>query len=421
MQTRRTPATDGRSPRRRVQGARVLRSLRHRNFRFLLVSALAWSIGTWSQRLAASWLILKLTDSPLMVTLTFGLYFIPNLLLGPLGGTVADTVNRKRLLVAIQVLNVAASFLLALIVLTGVAQAWSVMVVVVMFGIGMSFAMPTTLALAYDVVGPADAQNGIALQSVTMRFVGSVGAILGGILIVTVGLGETFLAAAAFYAVGLATLSFMHYVPVDRPAQKQSVVAGLVDGLRYILHVRSLVAMLGMVMVAEAFGYGALALLPLFADEGVLGVGADGLGVMNAAVGFGAMIGAMTLASSSELKNKGKWVLAAFLCYGIFIGGFSQSNMFWLSVVMLAGFGVVSGAFDTMQIILMQQHVPKEMRGRAMGAWAFSIGAGPGGSIFLGYLTEHIGPQQATGISGIIVFSVALFVALAVPQVRTLD
>ena len=169
-----------------------LRSFGYRDFRILWLSVLLWAVGTWLQRLAVSWLILTMTGSAFQVALAFGLYFMPNLLLGSFCGAVADRVNRKALLVAVQSLNLLASMLLTFIVIADVAQVWSVLGIALLFGIGMSFGIPTTQALVYDVVGPRDAHNAIALQSVVMRFVGAIGAVAGGILIETVGFGAAF-------------------------------------------------------------------------------------------------------------------------------------------------------------------------------------------------------------------------------------
>ena len=328
---------------------------------------LLWAVGTRLQRLAVSWLILTMTGSAFQVALAFGLYFMPNLLLGPFCGAVADRVNRKALLVAVQSLNLLASMLLTFIVIADVAQVWSVLGIALLFGIGMSFGIPTTQALVYDVVGPRDAHNAIALQSVVMRFVGAIGAVAGGILIETVGFGAAFLAAASSYGLGLLTISFLGHRPIQRSAQATSVMSNLIEGFKLFVGTRFLAIILVMAMVAEVFGYGAIALLPVIAGEEVLGVGAGGLGIMNGAMSLGATLGALSLASSAELRHKGMTLMVAFLFCGLMTGGYSQANVFPLTVLLLAGFGLAQGIFDTLEVILLQQNVPDEMRGRIYG------------------------------------------------------
>ena len=408
-------------PRSAPPGLHPLRSFGHRDFRILWLSALLWAVGTWLQRLAVSWLILTMTGSAFLVALSFGLYFMPNLLLGPISGAVADRVNRKALVVAVQGLNLLASVLLTFIVIADVAQVWSVLGISLLFGIGMSFGIPTTQALVYDVVGPRDAHNGIALQSVVMRFVGALGAVAGGVLIETLGFGAAFLAAASSYGLGLFIISQMGHRPIQRLAQSTSVMFNLMEGFKLFIGNRFLATFLVMAMVAEAFGYGAIALLPLIASDEVLGVGAGGLGIMNGAMSFGATLGALSLAASTELKHKGTTLLAAFLFCGLLTGGYSQSGVFPLTLLLLGGFGLAQGIFDTLEVILLQQNVPDEMRGRIMGAWTFCIGVGPIGALSLGFLAERIGVQNAVGISGALLVLAAIMVAAGVPRLRTLS
>ena len=393
-----------------------LRSFKNRDFRILWLHIVMWSGGTWLQRLAVSWLILSMTGSAFLVTVSFGFYFLPNLVLGPISGTVADRVNRKWLVIIVQVLNLASALVLAIIVMADVVQVWSVLLIALVFGIGMSFGIPTSQALVYDIIGGQDAHNGIALQSVGLRFVGALGAVIGGILIETVGFGGAFLASAASFGLCLFMMTLLNNRPTQHFAETRSVIFQLVEGFKLFLKTRFLATILVMAMVAEAFGYGAISLLPVIASEAVLGVGASGLGIMNGAMSLGATLGALSLAASLELTHTGRRLLLAFLFCGLLTIAYSQSEIFLLSVILLSGFGLAQGIFDTLEIILLQKNVPDTMRGRVMGAWTFCIGVGPLGAIFLGYLAERIGVQNALGISGLLVVISAIVVVISVPR-----
>lgn len=370
------------------------------------------------QRMALSWLIFTTTNSAFLVALCFSLYFLPNLVLGPFGGAVADRVNRKRLLVIVQTLNVFASLVLMLIIIADVQQTWSILVIALVFGIGLSFGLPTTQALVYDVVGSRDARNGIALQSVVMRSVGALGAVAGGILIETVGFAAAFFAAGCSYTLGLITLGFLQYRP-DRPShQINSIVSNLLEGFKFFFGNRLLATMLAMAMLIEAFAWGTVSLLPVFAGDGVLGVGADGLGIMNGAVSLGAAIGAMYLGATSESPRMNIKLLISFLFCGVFTIAYSHSEIFSLFVVLLVGFGLSEGVFSTLEVILLQQNVPNEMRGRILGVWTFCIGVGPIGALTIGYLAEVIGVQYAVGISGCVLILAALAITTSRPELR---
>ena len=394
------------------------RSLGNPNFRILWIGVLLWSAGTWMQRIAVSWLVLTTTGSAFLVALSFGLYFLPNLLLGPFSGAVVDRVNRKRLLVAVQSLNVMASLVLMMIVISDVQQTWLVLLVALVFGIGMSFGIPTVQVLVYDLVGPRDARNGIALQSVVMRSVGAVGAVAGGILIETLGFSATFLAAACCYVLGLVTISLIRYRPIELPTKAESVVYKLIEGFRFFFSNRLLTIILAMAMMVEAFGYGAVSLLPVFAGEAVLGVGSGGLGVMNGALSIGAAFGAFYLGASTESMRMNIKLLVSFLFCGLFTVAYSQSGVFLVSVVLLAGFGLAEGMFTILVVLLLQQNVPSQMRGRVMGAWTFCIGVGPVGAMSIGYLAETIGVQYAVGISGALLVLATSIITVTVPRLR---
>ena len=314
--------------RSRVSELPVLRSLHYRDFRLLWAGTMLSSIGMWLQMISVSWLVLKLTDSPIFVALVFGAYFLPSLFVGPFSGILADRVNRKRLLVSVYGISFLASFLLAMLFITDTVEVWSVLTIVLFVGIGMSFMMPTIQTLIYDIVGPRDAQNGIALLPAAFKLVGIVGAVAGGILIETVGMGVALVTAASSYAFGVLTVSLMRYVPAAQPAASESVVANLVEGFKFFAHTPALTWVVGITMVVEFLGYGSLGLLPIFADRGVLDVGASGLGLMNGAIGLGGLLGALALASLGELRSKGRLFLAVFLIYGFFIGGFFSVEPF---------------------------------------------------------------------------------------------
>ena len=289
----------------RLRGVRTLRSFQYREYRFLWSGTVLWSLGSWMQRIATAWLVLILTDSPVYVALAYALYFMPSFVVALFAGTVADQVNRRNLMLAILGMNVAASIVLTVLVMTETAQLWSILVIVGIIGVGTAFKIPTSQTMAFDVVGPEAVLNAVSLQSVGMRAVGVLGAVTGGALIETVGMGYAFLAATLSYTLGLLMIGLLRYTPRRRPESRAPLAASLVEGLRIFTRSRSLSTVLLMALLAESFGLGALAMLPVLAAEGVLGVGPDGLGIMQGAVGVGGGIAAVTIASFNSIGRKG--------------------------------------------------------------------------------------------------------------------
>ena len=203
-----------------VRGVRTLRSFQYREYRFLWTSTVLWSLGSWMQRIATSWLVLTITESPVFVALAYALYFMPSFVVALFAGTVADQVNRRRLMMAVLGMNVAASLALTVLVMTEVAQLWSILFIVGIIGVGTAFKIPTSQTMAFDVVGPDSVLNAVSLQSVGMRAVGVLGAVTGGVLIETVGMGYAFMAATMSYALGLLMISLMRYKPRSRPESR---------------------------------------------------------------------------------------------------------------------------------------------------------------------------------------------------------
>ncbi len=405
----------------RVREVRTLRSFQYREYRFLWSSTVLWSLGSWMQRIATAWLVLTLTESPVYVALAYALYFMPSFFVALFAGTVADQVDRRKLMMAILVMNVVASVALTAIVMAEVAQLWSILVIVAIIGVGTAFKIPTSQTMAFDVVGPDSVLNAVSLQSVGMRAVGVLGAVTGGALIETVGMPYAFMAATLSYVMGLLMISLLRYTPRSRPESRGPLTANLVEGLRIFTRSRPLATVLLMALLAESFGLGALAMLPVLAAEGVLGVGPDGLGVMQGAVGVGGGIAAVTIASFNSVGRKGRLILVAFLCYGVVTILVGQSSVFALSVVLLCCFGLAQSTFDTMQIVILQQNVPNDMRGRAMGGWLLCVGVGPFGSLLLGYLTELLDVQRAFGIGGALIVAVGLVLIATASRVRAIE
>ena len=404
-----------------VREVRTLRSFQHREYRFLWSSTVLWSLGSWMQRIATAWLVLELTQSPVYVALAYALYFMPSFVVALFAGTVADQVDRRKLMMAILCMNVVASVALTTIVMAEVAQLWSILVIVGIIGVGTAFKIPTSQTMAFDVVGPDSVLNAVSLQSVGMRAVGVLGAVAGGALIESVGMPYAFMAATLAYVMGLLMISLLRYTPRSRPESRGPLAANLVEGLRIFTRSRPLATVLLMALVAESFGLGALAMLPVLAAEGVLGVGPDGLGIMQGAVGVGGGIAAVTIASFSSVGRKGRLVLVAFLFYGLVTILVGQSNVFALTVLLLCCFGLAQSTFDTMQIVILQQNVPDGMRGRAMGGWLVCVGVGPFGSLLLGYLTELFSVQRAFGIGGALIVAVGLVLIATASRVRAIE
>jgi predicted MFS family arabinose efflux permease len=167
----------------------------------------------------------------------------------------------------------------------------------------------------------------------------------------------------------------------------------------------------------EMFGFTYNALLPSVARN-VLSVGADGLGELTFAAGLGSMCGAAVLAAASAFPRKGLLFIGITVAYGVFLVAFATSGVFALSLALVAGVGAAAGMFDTMQMTLLQQHVPDDARGRAIGGWVFMINFAWIGQMALGYIAELVGVAWALAGAGGLVMVTGLAAFLVSPGLR---
>ena len=397
-----------------------LRSFAYRDFRFLWASSLLWSVTNAMLRIGVLWSVLELTGSPFLVALAYALEDAPMLLLGPVSGVVADRVSRKLLLLAVLGLSSAVGLALAVLAAADLLEVWALMAGIAIFGAGSAFCMTGFQTLIYDVVGPGTALNGLSLWSIGIRSVSALAAIGGGVLIEVSGVGAAFVAASASSAAAVAVMAAMRYRATPPPRRTESVVSNLMGGFEVTLRSSALVGVLALALAAELFGYGMQSLLPVFASDRVFSVGATGLGIMSAAFGLGGVLSGVALASAPNLRRKGAVLIAVIVLASLFVGGFSQSPLFAVSVVLLVAAGMSLGTYDTLAVILLQENVPNEMRGRAVGSLLLTFGIGPVGPLMMGYLAEGIGVQSTVGIGAAMMLAATVAITVALPRLRAL-
>ena len=398
-----------------------LRAFSYPLFRRLLAAQVMFGFANWMNRLAVGFLVLDQTGSTFLTALSFAAQTAPGLVVAPIAGTISDRVDRRYLLAAAAVMKAVVLVLLGLLVIGGVGAIWPVIALVAVGGIFTSFEMPSSQALVTDIVEKRDAVNGIALQSTASRAVGVLGALVGGILIETVGGSTVFFVGAAVYGAGVLIVLSMAALP-RRPTERsgRSIAGDVVDGLKVMSGLPTVRTLLIMAIVVEILAFSYMSVMPVMAKD-VLGVGAIGLGALTTMAGVGSLIGSAGLVALSDYRRKGWLMLGVTSIYGLGILAFSGSNLFVLSLFIVAGIGAMAAAFDALQWTLLQLNVPDRMRGRAVGGWVFAIGFGWIGHLELGALGGAIGVQWALAINGGLVVLVALATVVLIPRLRRME
>jgi MFS family permease len=398
----------------------MVRALRHRNYRLFFCGQSVSLIGTWMTRIATSWLVYRLTGSPLLLGLVGFAGQIPSFLLAPFAGVLVDRWDRHRLLVATQVLAMVQSAALAALALTGVINIWHVLLLSLFQGVINAFDMPARQAFVVEMVEKReDLANAIALNSSMVNAARLLGPSMGGILIAAVGEGWCFTLDAASYLAVIASLLLMHVVPRPRPASAGAkVLPELREGWAYVAGsppIRSILLLLALVSLV---GMPYTVLMPVFASR-VLHGGPHTLGFLMAATGVGALLGAVFLANRRTVLGLGRIIPIMAGLFGAGLIGFSLSRQLWVSLPLLLltglGFMVHMAASNT----LIQTLVDDDKRGRVMSFYTMAfMGTTPFGSLLAGSLADRIGAPRTLLLGGVGCIAAALWFARLLPSLR---
>ena len=393
-------------------------ALSHRNFRLFFLGQGVSLIGTWMQNVAQGWLVLELTNSPFYVGLVSALGSLGVLLLTLYAGVVVDRTNKHRLVILTQSLSMLPAFALTWLVWTRAVAVWQVAALAAFLGVVNAFDIPARQAFIVDLVGKEDLMNAIALNSSAFNAARVVGPAVAGVLIGALGVGVCFLLNGVSYLAVIGGLLAMRLPPYVADPRRGSAWAGLSEAVAFIRSDRRIWTVVVLMAVFSIFGFPYLVMMPVFARD-VLHRGATGYGVMMTAVGIGALIGALAVASLDRRIRKGPTLIAAGAAFALLLVAFALSQRYLLSVGLLALTGGTMIVNNALANATIQEIVPDQLRGRVMGFYAFVfVGLAPLGSFQMGALAERIGTPAAVALGGA---ATALAVALAawrVPQLR---
>lgn len=396
-----------------------LGALAHRNFRLFIAGQGISLIGTWMQSIALGWLVLELTNSPFAVGLNSALRSFGVLLLTLYAGIVADRVDKRRLIILTQTLQMVEALVLAVLVWTHVVAVWQVMVLAVFFGIVTAFDIPVRQAFVVELVGKDDLMNAIALNSSMFNAARVVGPAIAGLLIGIAGVGTCFFLNGVSYIAVIGGLLAMRLPPFLRRPPAGSAWGGFREVLQFLRSERRVNTLVLLTSVFSIFGFPFLVMMPVFARD-VLHVQAGGYGALTAAVGVGAMLGALAIAiNSRRLTSRGWLMVTGGTAFGVLIAMFALSHSFALSLVLLALAGCAMIVNNALTNTMIQTIVPDHLRGRIMGFYSFVfVGLSPLGAFQAGAFAERFGAPWAVGVGGLVCAAVVAIAAWRVPELR---
>lgn len=387
----------GRAARRTHQ--RTFRSLREPNYRRFFVGHSVSVVGTWMQRVAQDWLVLTLTGSGVALGISTALQFGPMLLLGLWGGVVVDRVDRRKLIICTQSLQAVLAATLAVLALTGLVELWMVYALALALGLVTVLDSPARQALVGEMVEPADYVNAQALNSTVHNAGRLVGPAVAGVLISTSGVGVAFAVNAVSFVAVLAGLLRMDPATMRRAAPTGPRKGQAREGLRYVLASPDLRAVLLLVGVVALTGQNFRVVLPLLASS-TFGGGAEVYGYLTAALGLGAVLGALFSASRETATSWG--LLLACFAFGLVNLLAAAAPTLLAAYLAMVSIGFVNIVFNTLGRTVLQLGSDPGMHGRVLAVHGLVfLGSTPFGGPLLGWVCEAYGARAGFVLAGV--------------------
>ena len=366
-------------------------ALRHRNYRLFWYGQIVSLVGTWMQSVSQPWLVLLLGGSPLQLGSVLALQFAPAMVLAPLGGVLADRVDKRKVLMVAQVGAMGQAIVLFALTVTGVVEIWHVMVLATVLGVVSAVEMPVRQSFAAELVPRRDLVNAIALNSASFNLARVIGPAVAGLALAFYGPAFNFGINAVSYLAVLLGLWRMNPDALhrpERPSHFESVRNSLAEGLRYARRTPTVLWPLVLLFGMATFAMNFQTLLPLFARD-TLGFGADGYGALFATMGAGSLIGSLSLAFAGSRRPMLGLMLGGgvgFILFEIALG-VTRAPMVAYPLILLIGLSSMI-MVNTINVTV-QNSVPNELRGRVMSLYVTVFaGSAPIGGFFAGAIAE---------------------------------
>ena len=365
----------------------TLKAFTYRDFRLMWAGAFTSSVGTWMQEVAQNWLILTMTGSTILLGLDAFLGDAPFLLFSLFGGVMADRVDRRRILLRSQYVQMASAVLLAALLLTHAVQVWMILTLSFVVGLAQSFGGPAYQALVPTLVDRQDLPNAIALNSIQFNLARVVGPVLAGVAFYKLGAAACFGLNALSFLAPIAALLVLRRGGGTTPAT-EGVLASLKTGLRAVQKTGSLRGLIVLSFVGSFCAMPLVTFLPVFARN-IFHRDAKSYSVLLAAFGVGAILGAFGVAAFGNVRRKGILAVGMQMFFGALMASFALSRSMILSYGLLALAGAALMVVFALFMTLVQSNVEDHLRGRVVSVYTLAFrGAMPLGNLVAGALAS---------------------------------
>ena len=394
----------------------------HVNYRYLWTGNLFANCAQWLQFITIGWLALDISGSAFHSILTVAVRALPLLILGPWGGVLADRLDRRKLVMGVQVVMVSSALAFGILLANGkIDSIWHVYAYMLVSGIAFAFVQPTRQALVANVVPREDLGNALALNAMAVTSMRLAGAAISGVLIETVAFHWNFFVESALF-VGMIVLLAPMKTPYrqDSERTKASPLADLKEGFQFIFGSREMVRLMVMNFVRTGVFMPLLLFLPAYTEE-ALGRGAGVSTAMIVIMGAGGLLATIMISSFGFFTKKGLVTLLTLISGSSVILILGLSQWVWVSVPIMLIMGLSQTHFIVANQTLIQTLVPDNLRGRVTSVWHYESGLIPLFAAITGGVGLLVGIGTAMAIGGVIALSISLIFLSRFGNIRRLD
>ena len=396
-----------------------LSPLRNRNFALLMAGRTTSNMGRSMRVFARAWLVLEVTGSPFLLGVVTASLSLPTMFMPFFAGVLADRMDRRKLLLYTEFILVVLWAAVSVDIALGYVEWWHLMVSAILSGMIQSFGRTGHQAILGNVVAKEDLPKAVAIDAVAQHWPNAAGLLVATVFFATIGVAGVFWITTFGQLVTGITLLLMHW-QYEGPAEAQkgrNFRGDLIDGFKYIRGESVLVGLVLIGAAATLFGAATQFLMPFFARD-ILGVGAQGLGMLLLFSSLGVSIGSLVVVSVTSIPRRGLLLLVAVILGTLVTVGFSQSEIYYLSLGLVFGMGITNTLRMTMVRMIMQLMAPDHLRGRVMSLQVSMMGLSWIGVLALGGLAEFVGAANTVLIASIVSGLISLAIFARMPSLR---
>ncbi len=407
----------------------IRQALSVRNFMWLWIGSLGSSFAMNMQIIARGWLVFEITESPMDLAWVTMSFMVPTVLFSLYGGVLADRMRKKRVIIYAQALNCLATVAMAIIIFSGTVSFWDFIWFGFFNGAVLALSMPARQAFVPELIPNHLLFAAMGLNTTGWNLARIVGPAFAGLLIAliaggdktsTFGVGIVYIVIASLYFISAVTMLLIDQTGKVKQDGKASALSDMKEGLAYVVQHPPVFGLIILSIIPFLFGMPLNTLLPAFNEE-VMGGGPDDLGFLVSAMGLGAIVGSLLMATMGDLRNKAVWLLVTCVGWGAVTSAFGMSQTAWLVFVLIAFIGLISSWNMSLNRGMLQMQVDDQMRGRIMSIDMMSHGLMPLGVFPISWVAENYDVGTALVVSGSAFMVLTLLCYLFIPSVRVTD